>query len=392
MQIILINIIKRLSMKYKFLKEKSLVCLALIISCSHANSYENKDTKKCDPDIQQYIFSWALSNQCDDKPRGGTSKGVEITKDPNVHSGWLKLKDNNLSKMEKDRLAILAMAGPYKVDFNFLETVGFSENYKRDKPYHSWGTEYVYVLEDKPEYISLQHVMVMNFKTEDGGVSEPMVMKHWRQDWTYQDETLMVYQGDNSWKKQTISSDDAQGKWSQAVFQVDDSPRYESIGRWDHNPSFSSWISETTQRPLPRREYSVRKDYQILEGFNRHTINRFGWVQEEENWKKAINTDGSLKGYLAKEEGIGRYQRIIGTDFKPGDAYMAKAGLFWADVRLVWQDIFKHSDQLALNKSVDGVPLFMPLFEYAGQVMEADSYDSSVGQAKAQDIIAKHIR
>jgi len=366
--------------------------LLVLVGFNQAHAYETKEIKKCDSNQEQYVFSWPISNQCDDKPRGGTSKGVEVIKDTAVHEGWLKIQTNNLSQFEKDRLAILAMAGPYKVDFSFLETVGFSEGFERDKPYHSWGTEYVYVVADKPELISLQHVMVMYFKTEDGGVSEPMVMKHWRQDWTYQDNSLLVYQGNNSWKKQSVSANDAQGKWSQAVFQVDDSPRYESIGRWQHNPSFSSWISETTQRPLPRREYSIRKDYQILEGFNRHTINRFGWVQEEENWKKALHEDGSLKAYLSKEEGIGRYQRIVGTDFKPGDAYMAKAGLFWSDVRLVWQEIFKQSDQLALNKSVDGVPLFMPLFEYAQQVMEADSYDSSVGQAKAKEIINKYIR
>ncbi len=354
-------------------------------------AYENKESVNCDSNQQQYVFSWALSNTCDDKPRGGTSRGIATTYDTNPHEGWLNLKLAK-NKFEQDRMAILAMAGPYRVDFNFLETVGFSENYERDKPYHSWGTEYVYVVEDKPEFISLQHVMVMYFKTDEGGVSEPMVMKHWRQDWTYQDTSLLIYQGNNSWQNETVSATDSQGKWSQAVFQVDDSPRYESIGRWQHNPSFSSWISETTQRPLPRREYSVRDDYQILEGFNRHTINRFGWVQEEENWKKAINTDGSLKGYLAKEEGIGRYSRIVGTDFKPGDDYMKMTGEFWADVRSVWQDLINQSDSIALNKQVDGIPLFMPLFDYAQGVMSEGIYDSVAGKAKAKEIIVKHLR
>lgn len=372
-------------------REQTIISLLVLICAGNINAYEMKESKKCNSNTQQYVFSWALSNECEDKPRGGTSKGVEVVYDDKDHEGWLKLQQKK-SKFEKDRLAILAMAGPYRVDFSFLETVGFSENFERDKPYHSWGTEYVYVVEDEPEFISLQHVMVMYFKTDDGGMSEPMVMKHWRQDWTYQDKSMLVYQGNNSWKKQTVSENVSTGKWSQAVFQVDDSPRYESIGEWQHNPSFSSWISGTTQRPLPRREYSVRSDYQLLEGFNRHTINRFGWVQEEENWKKVLNEDGSLKGYLSKEEGMGRYQRIVDHDFKPGDDYIKKAGLFWADVRLVWKDIFNQSNSLALNKNIDGVPLFMPLFEYAEQVMQKENYDSKVGQTKAREIIVKHIR
>ena len=363
-----------------------------LMAVGSARAYESKNDETCDTTQQQYVFSWALSNDCDDKPRGGTSNGVDVQFDPAPHEGWVKLQQADLSQFEKDRRAILAMAGPYRVDFNFLETVGFSEDYERDRPYHSWGTEYVYVLSDEPEFISLQHVMVMYFKTEDGGVSEPMVMKHWRQDWTYQDDTLLAYQGNNTWRQQAIPVNERAGSWSQAVFQVDDSPRYESYGRWQHNPSFSSWISATTQRPLPRREYSVRDDYHILEGFNRHTINRFGWVQEEENWKKVLHPDGRLKAYVAKEEGIGRYQRIIGTDFSPGDEYMQKAGLFWADVRLVWATLFKQKDALALDTKVNGVPLFMPLFQYADEVMQQDSYDSAAGIAKAKSIIEQHIR
>ncbi len=355
-------------------------------------AYGEQDPNECDDSQAQYVFSWALSNVCDDKPRGGTSKGVDVTFDSEPHSGWVHLKQAGLSQFEQDRRAILAMAGPYRVDFNFLETVGFNADYQRDKPYHSWGTEYVYVVTDEPEFISLQHVMVMYFKTEDGGVSEPMVMKHWRQDWTYQDDTILEYQGNNSWKKRAIPKDKKTGNWSQAVFQVDDSPRYESYGFWQHNPSFSTWISATTQRPLPRREYSVRSDYHILEGFNRHTINRFGWVQEEENWKKVLNEDGGLKAYLAKEEGVGRYRRIVGTDFNPGNQYMDKAGPFWSDVRQVWSELINKHDALAINKKVDGVHLFMPLFQYAEKVAEKDSYDSDAGLAKARSIINKHLR
>ena len=47
-----------------------------------------------------------------------------------------------------------------------------------------------------------------------------------------------------------------------------------------HGGGVSTWISDETWRPLPRREFSVRKDYDVLVGTNRHTITAQGWVQE----------------------------------------------------------------------------------------------------------------
>ncbi len=48
--------------------------------------------------------------------------------------------------------------------FEFLETVGFTETHKPARPYQSWGTEFVYVVEDKGDFISLQHILVMYFE------------------------------------------------------------------------------------------------------------------------------------------------------------------------------------------------------------------------------------
>ena len=54
-------------------------------------------------------------------PQGGTSTGpdVDMDKDPNPH--WIKLQDPNLTKFEKDRLAILAMQGEHKINFDFMD-------------------------------------------------------------------------------------------------------------------------------------------------------------------------------------------------------------------------------------------------------------------------------
>lgn len=354
--------------------------IALLLAFASASSAVAEE-QECKANATHYVFSWPISEGCDDAPRGGTSKGAEVKISEEAHKGWQDIQNPKHSKFERDRAAILAMSGGYKVDFDFLETVGFSSGFKRDRPYHSWGTEYVYVIEDKAEFISLQHLMVMYFKQEDGSVSEPLVMKHWRQDWTYQDASLLEYKHNNTWVKRTVEEVDVKGSWSQAVFQVDDSPRYESFGRWVHNASFSTWLSATTRRPLPRREYSVRKDYDVLEGFNRHTVTRYGWVQEEENWKLSLDENGQLSienPYLSKEEGLARYQLAENVDFTPGDLYMQKTERFWAAVRAKWEAIINENKALSLKKAVDGQPLFMSLFSSAEAASDAEDLDEEV--------------
>ncbi|MEO0368105.1 MAG: DUF6607 family protein, partial [Pseudomonadota bacterium] len=368
--------------------------LLLIVVAVGLNSTATAEEECESPEISHFTFAWPIQDQCLSKPRGGTTKGehVELLFEPREE--WIALQEEGISAKERDRRAILAMQGGYKVNFDFLETIGFEPGYERDRPYQSWGTEFVYVLNDDEDFISLQHVLVMYIKREDDEVSEPMVMKHWRQDWTYEDSSILEYQISRDWQVRTLSRKEAKGKWTQAVFQVDDSPRYESIGEWRHNASFSSWKSATTRRPLPRREFSVRDDYEALEGFNSHVITRYGWVQVEENWKLNLDENGlpdEQMPYLSKEQGLARYQPTSNVDFEPGDEYMALAGLFWRDVREVWKDEFAKNSTLKLLASVDGQPLFMPLFSYANEVMEAGEYDAELGKAKAKEIIASFI-
>lgn len=158
--------------------------------------------------------------------------------------------------------------------------------------------------------------MVMFFEHE-GKVHGPMVMKHWRQDWQYEKKQNLVYKG-HRWGLNPIPGNKVKESWSQSVFQVDDSLRYEPFSYWEHKPNFSTWINDITWRPLPRREHSIRSDYHVLEGTNRHTILPNGWVQEEENYKLVLNPNRKpVQGapYLAKEIGVNRYQRYKGSRF-----------------------------------------------------------------------------
>ena len=97
-----------------------------------------------------YVFGWSqLNNPNLMTPRGGTSSGPDVDLDKTPNPLWKEIQNNELTKFEKDRLAILAMQGEYKINFDFMETMGFVENYTPSKPYQSWGTEFVIAVEDE---------------------------------------------------------------------------------------------------------------------------------------------------------------------------------------------------------------------------------------------------
>jgi hypothetical protein len=368
---------------------------AMPVGAADASASAVSATAEC-PQSLRYTFSWSLDNACgkDFAPRGGTSKGAPLTLDPDPHPGWLALREPGLSKHERDRRAILAMAGPYRTSFEFIETVGYTPGFERSRPYQSWGTEYIHVVEAREDFIQLQHIMVMFVAMADGGIVGPIVQKHWRQDWHYEKPQLLAFAGHDTWERVTADAAQVEGAWAQSVYQVDDSPRYEALGRWEHYADFSTWISNTTWRPLPRRESTVRDDYHVLEGTNRHTIIHNGWVHEEENYKVVLDGSGARaaeRPYLAKELGVNRYERIKDFDWSAGDEYWTQTGPFWADVRAVWQEYFDAQPSLDIVEEANGVPLFAALFEQAETLTANGAYDSAAGQDVVRGILDAYI-
>ena len=349
----------------------ALFALALLPATAFA--YESASPEAAE--TSRYTFAWPLTEGML-KPRGASTKGPAVTLDKEPAEEWKQLHVAGQSDFERDRHAILAMAGPYRVSFDFLEVARFDPALKPDAPYQSWGTEYVFVSEDRGNFIALQHVLVMRVVQKDGSESEPFVTRHWRQEWRYEADAALVFEGLNAWTLRKIPEGLRRGAWVQSVYQVDDSPRYAAQGRWQHSDSFSTWIGEETRRPLPRREWSVRNDYQVLVGTNRHTITPTGWMQEENNLKLALEESGKPREavpYLAREYGVARYERIKDYDFSPGKAYFEKTEPFWAEVRAAWTEIGLHGG-FVLKNPVDQRQLFVPFFEYAERLADGEPF------------------
>lgn len=319
----------------------------------------------------RYTFSWPLDAEAP-KPRGGTTKGPPVVLDKSGSPAWQRLQEKNIHSFERDRRAILAMAGEYRVTFDFLEIASYPPLDRPPAPYQSWGTEKVYVDIDDGKFISLVHILEMRIVEKDGSVSEPIVTKHWRQDWQYEPATIVEYRGRDLWQARKLGAAE-KGMWVQTVYQVDESPRYASVGKWEHTPSFSTWLSGETWRPLPRREWSVRDDYQVLIGTNRHTIVPTGWLQEENNLKAVLTNARTLdpaRPYLGREYGVARYERIKEADFAAADRYYERTKRFWQDVRKTWIDAFAKVGTITLRGPVDKLGLFLPLFERADEIAE----------------------
>jgi hypothetical protein len=261
------------------------------------------------------------------------------------------------NKLEKDRDAIKSMCGCYEVNFNFAETFSYTDDstYQPSPIKQTGGLEWVELVEDEKEKLVLQHLLIV------GEDEDQFVIKHWRQDWLFENTDLYVYDHDNKWTYTKLSSKDVAGQWTQKVYQVDDSPRYEGSATWVHVDGKSYW-ENTTDAPLPRREFTQRSDYNVTVRRNRHEIIDNGWIHDQDN-DKVIRSSGAQDKIIAQEKGINTYVKVDDDRCKTAQDWWSDNQTMWKEVRAAWDAVFEQDKNLALSKKVDGKRLFEILFE-----------------------------
>ncbi len=261
------------------------------------------------------------------------------------------------SKKEKDINAIKSMCGCYEVTFNFAETFNYSEDstYIPSKNKIAHGLEWANLIEDENNKLSIQHILIV------GNPAEPMIVKHWRQDWLYENTDFYRFNHDNQWTYQSKSAEEVTGQWTQKVYQVDDSPRYEGSATWVHVDGKSYW-ENTTPAPLPRREYTQRSDYNVTLRGNRQEITDYGWFHEQDN-EKIIREAGKEDIVLAKEKGFNTYKKVADSRCKAAAKWWTENENKWAAVRKKWDQVFAENQDLELKDKVDNKPLFKQLSE-----------------------------
>jgi len=285
------------------------------------------------------------------------------------------------AEYEADRQAILAMVGEYEVSFDFTEYLPVADGYELADPKVTPAREVVYVIEDTGDYIALQHLLLT------GDEEDAFVVKHWRQDWQYQPQRLLAFQGFNTFHMEDVNPADAAGAWSQTVYQVDDSPRYAGLARWEHAEEASTWEPARSYRPLPRRDATTRDDYDTIAAVNRHTILSWGWTHEQDN-SKVVLREGTPRE-LVREHGINTYRRADLVNDQATADYWEATEDYWAEIRAIWTDAMSRADVIVAEDDADGTLLYSPVLnEGYAMVFEdksaEDALDAAIDVLEAQ--------
>ncbi|WP_163407723.1 DUF6607 family protein [Flavobacterium ajazii] len=268
-------------------------------------------------------------------------------------------------KKQQDIKSIKSMCGCYEVKFNFTETFSYpkdSLSYKPSETKHESALEWVELVEDTPNKISMQHLLI---------VSDDMIIKHWRQDWLYENTDLYLFDKNTSWKYKKLDKKAVKGQWTQKVYQVDDSPRYEGTATWVHVDGQDYWAN-VTDAPLPRREHTKRNDYNVLKRRNIHEITSTGWNHEQDN-QKLVRDDSGKDVLLAEEKGMDVYTKVADSKCLAGQKWWKENNALWKNVRDKWQTLFERHKDLNLEAKVDKKSLYSLLFDLKPNATKAET-------------------
>lgn len=282
--------------------------------------------------------------------------------------GILVANSINAQKVE-DRNAIKSMCGCYEVKFNFNETFSYpkdKKNYKPSEKKHEFALEWIQLVEDSSDKISMQHLLI---------VGKDMIVKHWRQDWLFQNTKFYDYNGFENWKFKTIPTSQVAGQWTQKVYEVDDRPRYEGSATWANIDGRTFWRN-TTNAPLPRREYTQRTDYNITKRTNEINIVNWGWVHNQDNDKISRNEKGE-DYLLAQEKGYNTYTKVEDSKCKLAQDWWKANADFWVKVRNKWQREFDKNKDIKLHKKIDEKPLYVHL-EKLNKAAKQEEIDQTI--------------
>lgn len=283
------------------------------------------------------------------------------------------------SKQEKDKGYIKEMCGCYQVDFDYAETFASSKDYEYRDRYTAHGLEWIFADEETEDMVMLQHLLI---------VSDSMIIKHWRQDWHYQNDELFAYQRNLEWKKEEVPAEKVSGTWTQKVYQVDDSPRYQGYATWVDVDGRKYWESKT-DAPLPRREYTTRSDYNVLMRTNHHEITEYGHLHDLDD-AKTVRTEGK-DSVIVWEKGRNKYTKVEDSRCTAAAEWWKKNREYWVDVRAVWDEVMTESDYINIAVKADGKHLWERLFRLGDELMAEKKYKSKDARKKIREQIDMHL-
>ncbi len=280
---------------------------------------------------------------------------------------------------EADRADILAMAGDFRVRFDMQESTPWIAGYTPLERKVSGGHESVRVIEDTGRKIVLQHLLVVEM---DG---QSHVIKHWRQDWEYEPARYLAYSDTGEWAWKALDERQRRGRWSQTVYQVDDSPRYSSYGEFETQGGVRRWRSHWTWRPLARRDAIRDTPYDRYYGINRHQVSPDGWIHWQDNMKMG-EVGGELQP-VVQEYVLNTYTRFSDYNTGAADDYWGATKDYWAAIRAEWDAVAAAKGGIAIEEEAQtGTVISGRLLEIADEIVAGTTSVAS-GIAEARKLI-----
>jgi len=308
------------------------------------------------------------------------AQGASVTPAPAAPAPAARYVIDRAATFAESRRAILAMTGTFRVRFDMRETTAWRSDYTPIPAGTLGGHEVVRVIADSGRFISLQHLLVVDNE------GTPMVIKHWRQDWTYEPATLLAYAGPNQWRTEAIPPASRRGAWSQTVWQVDDSPRYGGIGRWTIAGGVPRWQSEWTWRPLSRRDAIRHPRYDRYLAINRHSPTPGGgWIHLQDNEKMGLE-GGQLVPFV-QETVLNTYRPDPAYDYSAAERYWTTTRDYWTAVRAEWTAVERSHRGIHITEEAQvGTVISGRVLEIADEIL-AGRMQMSVAIAEAQRLI-----
>lgn len=270
------------------------------------------------------------------------------------------------------------LCGCFSVNFKYAETFSPENSYKYHDREEMNATELVLPIVNTENKVVMQHLLV---------IQDSMIVKHWREEWVYESPVLYEYLGDRVWKKKELPAAEVKNKWTQTVWEVSDEPRYQGVSSWIKTDGKVIW-ENTADAPLPRREYTVRNDYNVMRRRNRIVITDDGYMHEQDNDK--IQREGKDK-LIAQEKGYNTYYKMDDSHCAVAKEWWKKNDKFWNIVRSEWTAYVEKTPTIKMKAKVDDKMLnehFMSLWaEWRSNKIKSAELDS-----KVKEIMAKFLQ
>lgn len=264
---------------------------------------------------------------------------------------------------EMDSKAILQQVGCYKLHFDYADVNASKmpedsdfqfKDYEADRSsnhdyakFNQGAYELIVRTETKDgSAISLQHLLFIH-------PHATFYIKHGRQEWKYEAETVLEYQPSYRWLKRRLEPSVVAGTWVQRLYRTDDGPYHQSVSTWIHDGPVHSWKYSQSQ-PMPRRDKEKnRADYNLMRVIGTYEIQDGSptWKISEKN-EKIMDLDGEKKP-VVREVGGGVYTKVEDGFCDGVKAEWEKDEKIWSQVRQVWEKYLESAESIEIKNESD---------------------------------------